>query len=167
MSDYKRMTYKNSKGEWAVNRTSDCNVSTVCNADIETYYIGEPIDRLAELEDKIENGELVKAIFQPKYDENETVYIIDRVNDKYWSVPDGRYVVRKCFVVMVTKYAGYRYHVQPYDLPQELLDDATLHNEYWERGFSEKYRAWLALDTLYPTKEVAEARLKELQEKKK
>lgn len=55
-----RLTYKNAKGEWCVKNNSECAIAT-CSNDEGRYYIGEPIDRLAELEDELENGTLLKA----------------------------------------------------------------------------------------------------------
>lgn len=54
-----RLTYKNKRGEWCVKNTSE-NTISLCTNQEGNYYIGEPIDRLAELEDEIENGTLVK-----------------------------------------------------------------------------------------------------------
>ncbi len=55
-----RLTYKNAKGEWCVKNNPKCAIAT-CSNDEGRYYIGEPIDRLAELEDELENGTLLKA----------------------------------------------------------------------------------------------------------
>ncbi len=56
MKNDKRMTYKNEYGEWCVKSTEAQNIAINTNKD--KYYTGAPIDRLAELEDKIESGEL-------------------------------------------------------------------------------------------------------------
>ncbi len=45
----KRFTYKNGRGEWCVERSNECAIAA-CTANDERYYIGEPIDRLAEFE---------------------------------------------------------------------------------------------------------------------
>lgn len=45
----KRFTYKNGRGEWCVERSNECAIAARMAND-ERYYIGEPIDRLAELE---------------------------------------------------------------------------------------------------------------------
>lgn len=51
-----RLTYKNKRGEWCIDKTKD-NAIVLCQDGDTRYYIGEPIDRLADLEDKIESGE--------------------------------------------------------------------------------------------------------------
>lgn len=51
-----RLTYKNHKGEWAVKRTEEYEIVNVYSSENGTCYIGGIIDRLAELEDKFENG---------------------------------------------------------------------------------------------------------------
>ncbi len=57
MKSDKRMTYKNEYGEWCVKSTEAQNIA-ITNANGDKYYTGAPIDHLAELEDKIESGEL-------------------------------------------------------------------------------------------------------------
>ena len=57
---YERLTEKNSRGEWIVRRVegySDC--ASVFSKD-GNFLIGNVCDRLAELENKIENGTLVE-----------------------------------------------------------------------------------------------------------
>lgn len=72
-----RLTYKNERGEWCVNKTAQIAV-VQCQDNYRKYYIGELIDRLAELENKlgrvskIECRELVKLPCKV----GDTVYII-------------------------------------------------------------------------------------------
>lgn len=54
MNEYKRLTERNKRGEWCTK--SGC--SLVYSKD-GSYAIGEAIDRLAELEDKLENGKII------------------------------------------------------------------------------------------------------------
>lgn len=62
MNDYKRLTYKNDDGEWAI-QFPQCTILDVfrcfLGANGEKYYTGTLVDRFAELEDKIENGEWI------------------------------------------------------------------------------------------------------------
>ena len=61
VKDYKRLTEQNiellRKGEWRIQKTGDCQICSVFS-DGDTYYVGEPIDRLAYYENAIESGEL-------------------------------------------------------------------------------------------------------------
>lgn len=64
MSDYKRLTYKDNMNEF-------CDYAD-CVADCGNCYLQRLYNRLAELEDKIENGELAevkhgKWIEYPRY----------------------------------------------------------------------------------------------------
>lgn len=75
-----RLTYKNAKGEWCVKNNTQCAIAS-CSNNEGRYYIGEPIDRLAEFEDELENGTLLKlpcklgdtAYWVGEYSEKEAV----------------------------------------------------------------------------------------------
>lgn len=54
-----RLTEKDNKGRWCVKQTRKVDYATVYNCE-GSYIIGTPIDRLAQLEDKIENGTLIE-----------------------------------------------------------------------------------------------------------
>lgn len=76
MSEYKRLTYKNSRGEWCVDKTKDSAIVPVQDGD-NRYYVGEPIDQLAKLETDIENGTLIKVPCKAEYGKHlaVTVYV--------------------------------------------------------------------------------------------
>lgn len=161
-----RLTHKNAKGEWCVKNNPQCAIAT-CSNDNGKYYIGQPIDRLAELEDKLESGRLIECRneYNPKFAIYEDVYIIDYVDENNFSLRhDERnekteIIVRKCFVTDIIQHTrqGYAYWIQPHDCPKEILDDCTYHNEYWDKCWSES--------DLFKTKEQAEAKLEELNKK--
>lgn len=116
----------------------------------------EIYDRLAELEDKIEQGTLI----YPKYPLYSTVFIIDYVDEKGYSVGfgKGKPKIRECFITTVSQVMKNQilYRVQPRDLAQEVLDGGIEHIEHWEiYSYQDK--------DLFPNKPEAENKLKELQ----
>lgn len=115
------------------------------------------VNHLAELEDKIEQGTLI----YPKYPLYSTVFIIDYVDEKGYSVGfgEGKPKIRECFITTVSQVMKKQilYRVQPRDLAQEVLDGEIEHIEHWELFcYQDK--------DLFPNKPEAEKRLKELQE---
>lgn len=156
MNNYERLTEKDEEyGNFVPNRGSELN-----NPKIAVSYNGKIhgtiIDRLADLEDKIENGTLI----QTEYPIYQDVYFIDYVDKNYYSVGavKGKPVVRKAFIRSVEQVMKGQilYLIQPHDLPQEVLDNEVEHTETWEWfHYSKK--------DLFLTKEAAEVKLKELQ----
>jgi hypothetical protein len=111
-------------------------------------------NKLCAIEDKIEQGEII----YPKYPIYSNVYIIDYLDEKGFSVYNGKPVVRECFVTSITQMTrtatSVIYRVQPHELPIEVLD-GDVDSEFWERGLYER--------DLFSTPEEAYKRLKELQ----
>lgn len=106
-----RLTYKNAKGEWCVKNNPKCAIAT-CSNDEGRYYIGEPIDRLAELEDELENDTLLKLpaplgseLWTIKYPTHkhgkETVTVL---SDKLATVEKCKYPLSLSNIEMVGKY---------------------------------------------------------------
>ena len=113
----KRLTIKNSDGTYS--QPTDLTFEKV-------FY------KLAELEDKIENGTLIETEY-PIY---QDVYFIDYVDENYYSVGavKGKPTVRKAFIHSVKQVMKEQilYLIQPHDLPQEVLDNEVEHTETWE-----------------------------------
>ena len=115
------------------------------------------LTRLAELEDKIEQGKMIEV----KYPLYSDVYIIDYVDENGYSIDGATPTVRKCYVSFITQSLrdSFLYRVQPYDLPKAVEEGTITHIERWEiYSFSEKQ--------VFLTREEAEKRLKELQDGK-
>jgi hypothetical protein len=153
MMEYKRLTGKDIKldKKQFVGTNYGKGVSYEFNEEALDNIV-KVFNRLAELEDKIEQGTLI----YPKYPIYSSVYIIDYLDEQENSVPNGNPIVRKCFVLSITqvsKHTSLLYHVQPHDLTEDELDGDKY--KYWERALLEK--------ELYATREEAEKRLKELQ----
>ena len=66
-----RLTYKNKKGEWSIKNKYPDGIALVCAPD-GNYYIGTPIDRLAELEDAIECRRMVEIPCKI----GDTIYVV-------------------------------------------------------------------------------------------
>lgn len=111
--------------------------------------------RLHELENQLEQGFLIEV----KYPLHSKVYIIDYLDENGYSIEGGKPTVRECFITDIHQATrdSILYRVQPYDLPQGVLDGTITHLERWE---------WCHFyeENLFPTSEEAEKRLKELQE---
>lgn len=92
----------------------------------------------------------------PDFEVYQDVFIIDYLDARGYSVIGGNPIIRSCFIrsIMQVGKNSFIYFVQPNDLPKELLDDSTLHDEYWDRSFYSK--------EIFVTREAAEARLTEL-----
>ncbi len=143
MKEYKRLTKK-----------SDVIIGG-CEYSCPCLHI-DVVQRLGKLEDKIANGTLI----EPKYPLYSTVFIVDYVNEKGYSVGVGvgKPIVRECFITTVSQVMKSQilYRVQPKDLPQEVLDGKVEHIEHWETFCYQDKQLFL-------TKAEAEAKLKELQ----
>lgn len=96
----------------------------------------------------------------PDFEVYQDVFIIDYLDARGYSVIGGNPIIRSCFIrsIMQVGKNSFIYFVQPNDLPKELLDDSTLHDEYWDRSFYSK--------EIFVTREAAEARLAELKGEK-
>lgn len=155
MSEYKRLTKeKITKDNVILHRNIYGNI--VISQEVWDMFEKEH-NRLAELEDKIENGTLIETEY-PIY---QDVYFIDYVDENYYSVGagKGKPTVRKAFIHSVEQVMKGQilYLVQPQDLPQEVLDNEVEHTETWEWfHYSKK--------NLFLTKAEAEQRLKELKD---
>ena len=100
---------------------------------------------------------LEKAI-TPEFKIYEDVYFIDYVNEKgYSEYTTGKPKIREAFITCVSQLTqtGFLYRVQPKDLPQEILNDSTIHEEWWD------WKSFYAKE-IFKTLEAAEARLAEL-----
>lgn len=97
----------------------------------------------------------------PVFEIYQDVFIIDYLDERGYSVRSGKAIIRSCFIrhIMQVGKDSFIYFVQPNDLPKELLNDSTLHDEYWDRSFYAK--------DIFAAREAAEARLAELKGEKK
>lgn len=100
---------------------------------------------------------LEKAI-TPEFKIYEDIYFIDYVNEKgYSDYTTGKLKIREAFITCVsqTSQTEFLYRLQPKDLPQEILNDSTIHDEWWN------WRSFYAKE-IFKTRKAAEARLAEL-----
>lgn len=105
---------------------------------------------------------LEKAI-TPEFKIYEDVYFIDYVNEKgYSDYTTGKPKIREAFITCVsqTMQTEFLYRLQPKDLPQEILNDSTIHDEWWD------WRSFYAKE-IFKTRKAAEALLAELKGEKK
>ena len=103
---------------------------------------------------------LEKAI-TPEFKIYEDVYFIDYVDEKgYSDHTTGKPKIREAFITCVSQVmqTEFLYRLQPKDLPQEILNDSTIHEEWWD---GQHYYA----KEIFKTFEAALARLAELEEK--
>ena len=104
---------------------------------------------------------LEKAI-TPEFKIYEDIYFIDYVNEKgYSDYTTGKLKIREAFITCVsqTSQTEFLYRLQPKDLPQEILNDSTIHDEWWN------WRSFYAKE-IFKTRKAAEARLAELKGEK-
>ena len=103
---------------------------------------------------------LEKAI-TPEFKIYEDVYFIDYVDEKgYSDHTTGKPKIREAFITCVSQTQGeFLYRLQPKDLPQEILNDSTIHEEWWD---GHHYYA----KEIFKTFEAALARLAELKGEK-
>ena len=100
---------------------------------------------------------LEKAI-TPEFKIYEDIYFIDYVNEKgYSDYTTGKLKIREAFITCVsqTSQTEFLYRLQPKDLPQEILNDSTIHDEWWN------WRSFYAKE-IFKTRKAAEACLSEL-----
>lgn len=105
---------------------------------------------------------LDKAI-TPEFKIYEDVYFIDYVDEKgYSDHATGKPKIREAFITCVSQVmqTEFLYRLQPKDLPQEILNDSTIHEEWWD---GQHYYA----KEIFKTFEAALARLAELKGEKK
>ena len=105
---------------------------------------------------------LEKAI-TPEFKIYEDVYFIDYVDEKgYSDHTTGKPKIREAFITCVSQVmqTEFLYRLQPKDLPQEILNDSTIHEEWWD---GQHYYA----KEIFKTFEAALARLAELKGEKK
>lgn len=104
---------------------------------------------------------LDKAI-TPEFKIYEDVYFIDYVDEKgYSDHTTGKPKIREAFITCVSQVmqTEFLYRLQPKDLPQEILNDSTIHEEWWD---GQHYYA----KEIFKTFEAALARLVELKGEK-
>lgn len=119
-------------------------------------YISDEIYRL-RAENAALRERLEKAI-TPEFKIYEDIYFIDYVNEKgYSDYTTGKLKIREAFITCVSQIiqTGFLYRLQPKDLPQEILNDSTIHDEWWD------WRSFYAKE-IFKTRKAAEARLAEL-----
>ena len=115
---------------------------------------------------KAENADLrerLEKAITPEFKIYEDIYFIDYVNEKgYSDYTTGKLKIREAFITCVsqTSQTEFLYRLQPKDLPQEILNDSTIHDEWWN------WRSFYAKE-IFKTPEAAEARLAELKGEKK
>ena len=105
---------------------------------------------------------LDKAI-TPEFKIYEDVYFIDYVDEKgYSDHTTGKPKIREAFITCVSQVmqTEFLYRLQPKDLPQEILNDSTIHEEWWD---GQHYYA----KEIFKTFEAALARLAELKGEEK
>ena len=122
----------------------------------EMYRAVEEIIRLRD-ENAALRERLEKAI-TPEFKIYEDIYFIDYVNEKgYSDYTTGKLKIREAFITCVsqTSQTEFLYRLQPKDLPQEILNDSTIHDEWWN------WRSFYAKE-IFKTRKAAEARLAEL-----
>lgn len=129
----------------------------------EACCIGiKAIKRVKELE--AENADLRERLdkaITPEFKIYEDVYFIDYVDEKgYSDHTTGKPKIREAFITCVSQVmqTEFLYRLQPKDLPQEILNDSTIHEEWWD---GQHYYA----KEIFKTFEAALARLAELEEK--
>lgn len=126
----------------------------------EMYRAVEEIIRLRD-ENAVLRERLEKAI-TPEFKIYEDIYFIDYVNEKgYSDYTTGKLKIREAFITCVsqTSQTEFLYRLQPKDLPQEILNDSTIHDEWWN------WRSFYAKE-IFKTRKAAEARLAELKGEK-
>ena len=119
------------------------------------FYSDAGAEEIKRLE--AENAALRERLGKvPVFEIYQDVFIIDYLDERGYSVRSGKAIIRSCFIrhIMQVGKDSFIYFVQPNDLPKELLNDSTLHDEYWDRSFYAK--------DIFADREAAEARLKEL-----
>ena len=155
MKEYKRLQYNLD----ILEKHNEIHTPVFHLTDGKTHeqdLVRELIADCRELLNKIENGTLIES----KYPLYSTVFIVDYVNEKGYSVGVGvgKPIVRECFITTISQVMKSQilYRVQPKDLPQEVIDGKVEHIEHWEiYCYQEKQ--------LFLTKAEAEKKLKELQ----
>lgn len=140
--------------ELCLERFATCKTTDVMNFDYTgtLAYIKRLKSENAALRER-----LGKAI-TPEFKIYEDVYFIDYVNEKgYSEYTTGKPKIREAFITCVSQstQTEFLYRLQPKDLPQEILNDSTIHDEWWD------WRSFYAKE-IFKTREAAEARLAEL-----
>ena len=114
---------------------------------------------------KAENAALKERLgkaITPEFKIYEDVYFIDYVDEKgYSDHTTGKPKIREAFITCVSQVmqTEFLYRLQPKDLPQEILNDSTIHEEWWD---GQHYYA----KEIFKTFEAALARLAELKGEK-
>lgn len=111
-----------------------------------------------QAENAVLRERLDKAI-TPEFKIYEDVYFIDYVDEKgYSDHTTGKPKIREAFITCVSQVmqTEFLYRLQPKDLPQEILNDSTIHEEWWD---GQHYYA----KEIFKTFEAALARLAELE----
>ena len=145
---------------WVVNQIPDFKPTTneekmLVAIKLYSEAGAEEIKRL-EVENAALRERLEKAI-TPEFKIYEDVYFIDYVNEKgYSDYTTGKPKIREAFITCVSQIVQteFLYRLQPKDLPQEILNDSTIHDEWWNcRSFYAK--------EIFKTRKAAVARLAE------
>ena len=145
---------------WVVNQIPDFKPTTneekmLVAIKLYSEAGAEEIKRL-EVENAALRERLEKAI-TPEFKIYEDVYFIDYVNEKgYSDYTTGKPKIREAFITCVSQImqTEFLYRLQPKDLPQEILNDSTIHDEWWNcRSFYAK--------EIFKTRKAAVARLAE------
>ena len=146
--------------EFLQDKSNDNIIDGYCkkyNQSLTFYDWFEKCDKCLIETLQSENAALRKRLGKsPDFEVYQDVFIIDYLDARGYSVIGGNPIIRSCFIrsIMQVGKNSFIYFVQPNDLPKELLDDSTLHDEYWDRSFYSK--------EIFVTREAAEARLAEL-----
>ena len=135
------------------------SIGKTCGIELAKAEIGL-IERL-QAENAALRERLGKAI-TPEFKIYEDVYFIDYVDEKgYSDHTTGKPKIREAFITCVSQVmqTEFLYRLQPKDLPQEILNDSTIHEEWWD---GQHYYA----KEIFKTFEAALARLAELKGEK-
>lgn len=162
MSDYKRLTKRAENGEPYFDGCLSCDLKSDCGL---CPYWESGINRLAELEDKIERGELVEnnVITHFNMARSNSKTLIQKAlwyDELKAKIEQGTLIELPCKIGDTFWYlsvAGY--------IEEDKIANFSLYGEFFtgERVVTKLYRNYLGR-TWFLTREEAEKRLKELQD---
>ena len=173
MKEYKRLTRKNANGEWVAYNDAECCIGSGLGSDGKYYYLGDPIDKLAEFEDAIESGDLLtKEEHLKRCLEHREQAKVDAFAELNHS---GKFVELPCkvgdtiyYIEYFCKYKGCTSEEQQFCCGcKEMLERERNNEKYVIRKKKFALNDLSSIGKKYfMTKSQAEAKLKELEGKK-
>lgn len=148
----------------AIKLYSEAGAEEISRLEVENAKLKEMLSRVKSgrvSKLKSENAALrerLEKAITPEFKIYEDVHFIDYVNEKgYSDYTTGKPKIREAFITCVSQsmQTEFLYRLQPKDLPQEILNDSTIHDEWWD------WRHFYAKE-IFKTREAAESRLAEL-----